>query len=85
MHVGAEKMGLEDVEKVVLEKDGTEIDEDCFQYLNDGTTLILLHSSEQWNKPELGKFLILLLGAISLISIALNQNTFSQNAWFISV
>ena len=51
-HIGADKLGMPETTSVVLEEDGTEIDEESFNYLPDGTTFILLRSNEKWRKPE---------------------------------
>ena len=48
---GREKLGYEHGERVrlVLESDGTEIDDDYLKWLPDSTTLVLLRSGEQWS------------------------------------
>jgi hypothetical protein len=35
---------------VVLEEDGTEVDEDVFEFLENGTTLMILCTGEEWAK-----------------------------------
>ena len=35
--------------KLVLESDGTEIDEEYFPFLEKDTTLVLLRSNEEWD------------------------------------
>ena len=35
-HIGADKLGMPETTSVVLEEDGTEIDEESFNYLPDG-------------------------------------------------
>jgi hypothetical protein len=56
--IGCAKLGVSrnDV-RVVLEADGTEVDEeDYFSFLNSDATLMLLSPSQQWRPAGLGEF-----------------------------
>ena len=59
MFTGKSKLAIDEVGAVVLEEDGTEVDdEDYFQLLKPNTTFILLRPHEVWRpvRDNLGMF-----------------------------
>ena len=53
---GADKLGMANddvhVKTLVLEQDGTEVDSDSFEYIEEGKTFIILASDETWKSCE---------------------------------
>jgi hypothetical protein len=53
--LGSQKLGLQDkVNNIVLEEDGTVVEEDCTLLELQGKTLIFLQSGQCWVPPSLG-------------------------------